>query len=202
MKTKIIMLILSFLLLVTAILIFVNAVRANTIPALAYKLKPQLIREVRFWWSVDYQPTIFFGQIHQESIWNPQAISPVGAMGLTQYMPKTWDWITNLYPKEFKDSDCYDPKYAIRGMIIYDKWLIDRIDSDEKEPMMLSSYNGGLGNLCKDRKLTEHYGGDPDRWWFNVELYSHRHPSAFRENRTYVDRIVNKWIPLYRKEGF
>ena len=172
------------------------------IPALAYKLRSTVIREVRFWWSFDEPTSTFHSQIHQESRWNPGAKSPVGASGLAQFMPATADWISNLYPKELGGNQPLDVKWAIRALVTYDKWLYDRIDSDERWPMTLSSYNGGLGNLRKDQILTKEHNLNQRKWWNNVELYSKRSSPAFRENRDYPRRILLILKPTYEERGF
>ena len=117
-------------------------------------------------------------------------------------MPATADWISNLYPKELGENQPLDIRWAIRALVTFDKWLYDRIDSDEKWPMTLSSYNGGLGNLCKDQILTGEHNLNQRKWWNNVELYSKRSLSAFRENRDYPRRILLVLKPIYRREGF
>ena len=65
---------------------------------------------------------------------------------------------------------------------------------------ILSSYNGGLGWLQRDQRLTAELGANPARWFGHVELYSTRSAAAFAENRDYVRRILLRWRPLY--EGF
>jgi soluble lytic murein transglycosylase-like protein len=39
--------------------------------------------------EVGIDPTLFVRQIHQESGFNPQAVSPAGAIGIAQFMPAT-----------------------------------------------------------------------------------------------------------------
>ena len=173
-----------------------------TIPPLAYKLRPTVIREVRFWWSMDEPTSTFHAQVHQESLWNPEAESHAGAKGLTQFMPATADWISKLYPKDLGENQPLDPRWAIRAMVIYDKFLYDRIDADEKWEMVLSAYNGGLTWVKRDQSLTEQNGLDKRKWWNNVELYSNRSSSAFKENRGYPRRILLVLKPIYEKEGF
>lgn len=173
-----------------------------SIPFLAYKLRPTVIREVRYHWSMSEPTSTFHAQIHQEGRWVTDAKSPVGARGLAQFMPATSDWISKIYPKELGSNQPLDPRWAIRAMVIYDKWLYDRISSDEKWEMTLSSYNGGLGNLYKDQTLTEQNGLNKRKWWGNVELYSKRSKGAFVENRGYPRRILKVLKPVYEMRGF
>lgn len=173
-----------------------------TIPFLAYKLRPTVIREVRFWWSMSEKTSTFHAQIHQESRWITDAKSPVGASGLAQFMPATSDWISHLYPKELGENQPLDPRWAIRALVTYDKWLYIRINSDEKWPMTLSSYNGGKTWLERDQTLTEQNGLNKRKWWGNVELFSKRSLLAFRENREYPRRILLVIKPVYEKRGF
>lgn len=191
-----------FLALLLAFNLVATAWASVDIPHMAYKLRPQVIKEVRFWWCIQEPTSTFHAQIHQESCWDPEARSNVGAMGLAQFMPSTADWISKLYPKELGENQPLDVRWAIRAMVVYDKWLYDRIDSDERWPMSLSSYNGGLGNLKKDIATAKANGSNERRWWGCVENFSNRATWAFKENRQYVYRILKILEPIYRKEGF
>ncbi len=175
---------------------------AQYIPSIAYKLRPILIREVRFYWSMDEPVSTFAAQVHQESVWDEDARSPVGASGLAQFMPSTADWISKLYPKDLGENQPLDVRWALRALVMYDKFLYDRVEMDELWEGTLSAYNGGLKNLQRDQKLTEETTFDPRLWWENVELFSNRAKWAFRENRDYVYKILKKWKHLYQREGW
>lgn len=89
----------------------------------------------------------FAAQLHQESGWRPDAISPAGAQGLAQFMPATADWISQLIPM-LSSREPFNPAWAIRALVSYDRWLWQRVSaaSDcERMAMTLSGYNGGLG---------------------------------------------------------
>jgi len=172
------------------------------IPALAYKLKPRVVAEVRFWWSLDEPTSTFHAQIHQESLWNPEAESYAGAKGLAQFMPSTADWISKLYPKALGENNPLDARWAIRALVIYDKWLYDRQTMDDRWEGTLSSYNGGLGNLRKEQAKADNEGYNSRLWWDNVELVSCRPGWAFKENRGYVRRILKILKPFYEENGF
>jgi len=143
------------------------------------------------------------GTIQQESEWNPLAQSS-HARGMTQFTTPTWEWIVGLDPSIAQLGDVWSPKAAIRAMSYYHarlfkvQTLLAATECDTWA-FVLSSYNGGAGNLNVDRRLTQSAGKDPTRWFENVEMYSRRTPEAIRENRQYVDRIWNRWRPLYAK---
>lgn len=82
--------------------------------------------------------------IHAESGYNPNAVSPKGAKGLMQLMPKT--------AQGLKVSNSFDPKDNIRGGIKYLRFLLDTFKGDVT--LTLAAYNAGLSRVSQ-------YGGVP-----------------------------------------
>ena len=180
-------------------------IRDPRIPALAYRLKRTVRAEVNYHWGLDQDGTVFYAQIHQESSWNPDAKS-VYASGLAQFTPDTADWISRLYPADLGDNNPLDVRWAIRALVKYDKWLHDRCsfarDDDNRWRFSLSGYNGGYGWVLKDKDLAVLNGKDGGRWICNVEHFSKRASWAIEENRDYVEKILDRWVPLYKGGGF
>jgi hypothetical protein len=92
-------------------------------------------------------------QIEQESGWNPNAVSPVGAQGLSQFMPGTWAELgrdvngNGLSP--------LDPADAIDAQARYDCQLLGQVNAYVKSgrlagdptDLMLAAYNAGMGRV-------------------------------------------------------
>ncbi len=99
--------------------------------------------------------------IHQESRWDPNAKSSVGAMGLGQFMPDT--------AKDFKLTNPYEPFANIEASGKYLRWCYDYVAKRLRPSwkLALAGYNGGVGNVVK-------YGGIP----------------PFEETRNYVKKIT------------
>jgi cell wall-associated NlpC family hydrolase len=94
-------------------------------------------------------------QIEQESGWNPNARSPVGAEGIAQFMPGTWpnwgqddDGTHNVSP--------LNPADAIMAMGRYDCAIAKQVASVPGDPVanILAGYNAGPGAVV-------HYNGVP-----------------------------------------
>ena len=99
-------------------------------------------------------PAIIAGLIETESNWNPNAISPSGAKGLTQFMDPT--------AAEF-GVNVFDPASAIDGGAKYLRYLVDYFNGDLR--LAIFAYNGGMGNIQKyggpipgSRENQEYYG--------------------------------------------
>jgi soluble lytic murein transglycosylase-like protein len=96
----------------------------------------------------------FKAQALQESRTLPRAQSPVGAMGLMQVIPATFEEIR----KELGLANRpYDPSVNIRAGIYYDLkcyrfWTEDRT-MKEKLRLMFASYNAGPGNILNAQKV-------------------------------------------------
>jgi soluble lytic murein transglycosylase-like protein len=113
----------------------------------------------------------FAGQVHQESAWRPDAISPVGAQGMAQFMPATATWIAEIYPA-LVERQPLNASWALRALVTYDRHLWDRIDAAtacDRMAMTLAAYNGGPGWLARDKTLASSKGLDSRVWWGAVE---------------------------------
>jgi soluble lytic murein transglycosylase-like protein len=124
---------------------------ADTIPAAAQIHRLTLKREAQRVWGLNAPVATFAAQIHQESRWNPSARSPVGALGLTQFMPATARWIGST-DAALASPAPLNPTWAIRALVQYDFWLSQRIkaqDDCQRMAFVLASYNGGLGWVYK-----------------------------------------------------
>jgi soluble lytic murein transglycosylase-like protein len=182
------------------------------IPAQANIYRARLTREARAAWGLEAPVALFAAQIHQESGWREDARSPVGALGLAQFMPGTATWIAQLYPADLGDAAPLDVRWALRALVTYDLWLWERLAEFRDEGLhrwgaTLSAYNGGLGNVRKDRQLAAVRGGpycDPavSRWFCCVEHHSNRSAAAYYENRDYPRRILFVLWPRYLAAGW
>ena len=122
---------------------------AGPVPQAALQYRGLLIRNARAVWGLDAPVATFAAQVHQESAWRPDAVSRVGAAGLAQFMPGTSKWIARIDP-ELASNEPYNPSWALRALVTYDKWLHERTPAryspQDRMWVALRSYNGGLGH--------------------------------------------------------
>mgnify|MGYP003176903942 FL=1 len=183
---------------------FFSQARAAQPPQAALQYRDDVIRNARLEWGLSAPVADFAAQLHQESGWRPDAISPVGAQGLAQFMPATADWISQLMPG-LNSREPFNPAWAIRALVSYDRWLWQRVSaaSDcERMAMTLSGYNGGLGWVQRDRRLASQKGLDSTRWFGHVAtVNAGRSTASWRENRHYPQRILFTLAPRYLSWG-
>lgn len=89
-------------------------------------------------------PGLFHALIKQESGWNPGAVSPVGAFGLTQAMPATAR-APGFGIRPLTDRN--NPEEQIRFGADYLAAMLDRYPGDTARA--LAAYNWGAGNADK-----------------------------------------------------
>lgn len=108
---------------------------------------------------------LIVAQMYQESRFNPNARSWVGARGLMQVMPRT--------AKELGYTRLEDPAIGIRAGIEYLQWTQDRFEESlppaERLWFALAAYNAGPGHVRDARRLAEQQGWNPNKWFGNVE---------------------------------
>ncbi|MBO9538742.1 transglycosylase SLT domain-containing protein [Herbaspirillum sp.] len=175
---------------------------AQTIPASAAKYRGELVRAAHAGWGLDAPVAVFAAQIHQESGWNPEAVSQVGALGMAQFMPATARWWCET--NGIASSACApkNPTWAMRALVGYDRWLFDRVrglNEFDRLWAMSRSYNGGLGHWQQEaaivRPAIDHQSVDA------ACGKAKRHPSFCRENLDYPRRILIVLQPRYQGWG-
>lgn len=179
--------------------------RAASIPREAQAHRSVLVRAARLEWGLAAPVATFAAQVQQESEWRPDAVSPVGAQGLAQFMPSTARWLPSVAPQTGQPAP-FNPAWALRAMVAYDLWLHQRVRAAtpcDRMAMALAAYNGGLGWVQRDARLAATRGRNPAAWWGNVEaVNAGRSANAFRENRGYPRRILLTLEPVYKAAGW
>lgn len=87
-------------------------------------------------------PALLYGLIRQESRFNPQATSPVGARGLMQVMPSTASWLAKkLGIRKPSDKAMSDPGTNVQLGSAYVRHLLDTLD--QSPVLVAAGYNAG-----------------------------------------------------------
>lgn len=136
-------------LLLTAIVMMAIAIYFN-IDYIWRMLYPIKYKELIFKYAdfFDNDPYLVVAIIYRESKFNPQAVSPKGAIGLMQIMPETAVWIAeNLEIADFQLEDLAEPEVNI----YFGNWYLANLSKEFQGNLIatLAAYNGGRGNVQK-----------------------------------------------------
>ena len=117
---------------------------------------------------INWDWRLLASMIYQESEFKPNVKSWVGAYGLMQMMPKTFE----IYGIDTTAS----PREQIIAGTNYLKHLSEELpqqitDTTERINFTLASYNAGIGHVLDARRLAEKYGKDPNVWNENVDNF-------------------------------
>lgn len=97
---------------------------------------------------------------YQESLWDPDAVSPTGVRGIMM--------LTHATASELGVSDRENPVESIFAgaeyLVRMKRKIPERIPEPDRTWMALAAYNIGYGHLEDARVLAQRLGRDPDRW--------------------------------------
>jgi soluble lytic murein transglycosylase-like protein len=141
--------------------------------------------------------TLFKAQAMAESDLNPNARSRVGARGLMQLMPSTFQLIRTKRP-EFGPIN--DPEWNIAAGIMHDRYLYRLYEPNIGDPdrmhFVFASYNAGEGTIARAAAVAKAKalnGGE----WSNIETIAPTVPRwRYRETLGYVRRIDSNHVNL------
>lgn len=188
-KVKVVIIsIVAIALAVTAVLAATHFYKSteNNLEKSAYPLEyTDLVNKA----AKDYnlQPALIYGVIHTESRFDPEAGSSVGALGLMQIMPETFDWLQEKRGEagKYTTEDLYTPSVNID----YGSYLLRYfLDYYGNEKCAVAAYNAGfeVSNWLEDPNCS------PDGMTLDVIPYP--------ETSEYVVKVENakqKYIELY-----
>ena len=136
-----------------------------------------------------------------ESSLRPDAVSPVGAAGLAQFMPGTWTEVVHREGWESHHPTPYDTDYAIRAQASQVEFLAVRVWTsprpvDAELENVWASYNAGQGNIIK-AQARAHGARD----WPDIAPYLHEVTGKHaKETLGYVQCIQDRWTEMTRLE--
>lgn len=124
----------------------------------------------------DLEESLVYAVIKAESGFDPEAVSPVGAIGLMQMMPETFRWMQTHVGETYDDEALYDPAVSIRFGCALLRLLLDEYGD---LTVALCAYNAGMGNVAS---------------WLSDEAYSADGSTLreipFGETRAYVQKVL------------
>lgn len=105
------------------------------------------IQHVRYF-GIGFPYWYGIGQLIQESGCRPNITAFDGGKGLTQFMPKTEEYIEDLMGEQL---NMYNPEHAIKAQAFYMSRL-HKQNPDLDKPLVLTymSYNSGVGTVKKE----------------------------------------------------
>lgn len=135
-------------------------------------------------------------QLIAESNLNELAKSSVGALGIAQFMPNTWDEIKSDMGLP-AHAACDHAQFAVPGCCHYmhqlwDDWTAKR-EFIDRYCLALASYNAGTGNILKAQQRANNAN---DYATIIKQLYKVTGESNAKQTTDYVQRILSIWLSL------
>ncbi len=147
---------------------------------------------------------------YQESRFDPNVVSWVGAEGLMGIMPNTARAL-GVTPHELKDPEV-GIRTGVECLRRFRQGFSAIEDNTEKIKFVLASYNAGIGHVYDAQKLTEKYGKNPLLWedvseyirlksdpeYYNDPVCKHGYLRG-SETFDYVDEVMNRYVYYKQK---
>lgn len=139
--------------------------------------------------TYDVDPLLALGLMRQESVYRQWALSPVGAIGLMQVMPRTGARVAALMgDPHYSPEQLEDPSTNVRYGMWYLSRLLDRFGG--AFPLAVASYNGGPHNV----------GSWLRPWGASIRMDDYVEQIPYPETRDYVKKVTGyyaTYLALY-----
>jgi soluble lytic murein transglycosylase len=131
------------------------------------------------------EPALVYAIMREESGYQPDAVSVVGARGLTQIMPDTGRRLArDLGAAAFDPAELFVPERNLELGAFYLSQLVDRFDG--RLSAAIASYNAGPEAVA--RWLAADAGREDDEWVESI---------PYDQTRSYVKRVLRS-VHVYR----
>jgi hypothetical protein len=141
--------------------------------------------------------------IHQESLFNSNAVSRAGAFGLMQIMPRTGLGLQN----ELNLEETKTPQNNLTAGIYYYATLVANFEfaGDEKYKFALAAYNAGFGRVVDAMTITYYFGKDYKTWDNVKEFYPYLssrqdsvHALVWPQTKRPPNGTLENWMEPYK----
>lgn len=144
-------------------------------------------------------PYIVWSIMKAETQYKSDAISPVGAVGLMQFMPYTSLKVAELIKdRNHNPRDLFNPDMAIQYGAAYLKKL--SLEFDDQIPLVAAAYNGGPHRVKfwlrnqQQKNDTRSNASESQPIYRNLPYDEFIEHIPFAETRTYVKRVLNFFV--------
>lgn len=126
---------------------------------------------------------LLYAVIHTESSFDPQAVSSVGARGLTQITEDTFDWLLTKTNEAYAFDDLFTPEISIKYGALFLSILQEEYIITET---VIAAYHAGMGNVSS---------------WLNDTRYSddgqHLKTTPISDTNHYINKVVSAMDRYY-----
>jgi len=155
------------------------------------KYDPYFRKYSKRFFGAGFDWRVFKAQAIADSRLKPDARSHVGAVGIMQIMPATFEEIVAKNPTI--RGGRLQPRWNIAAGIFYDRqlwrfWKAERPLADRLN-FMFSSYNAGKGNILKAQRMARRKNVNPNLWPPVAEVLPRVTGKRSRETLGYVAKI-------------
>jgi soluble lytic murein transglycosylase len=129
--------------------------------------------------------------IREESSFNSEAQSEVGAIGLMQLMPSTAHDIGDKHGISFNTSYLFNPELNIRLGNLYYSTIKEMLEG--KDVSAIAAYNGGVGSVTRWKSALKY--NDTDEFVEQI---------PYDETKNYVIKVFRSYwnyIRIYQKQS-
>lgn len=146
-------------------------------------------------WTAYYTPEVPWywlkAQCWQESRLKPDAVSPVGAQGVCQFMPPTWKDMQN---KLNFQGDPFVPDLNIQAAASYmdqlrGVWNRRQRNNVQVHSLAMASYNAGTGNILKAQKASGN-----KRLWCEIQPHLVEVTGRHSKETTHYVEVIWKYV--------
>lgn len=166
-----------------------SAAEAKAAKKATDRYDPSFQKYTKRYFGVGFDWRNFKAQGMAESDLTPTARSRVGARGIMQLMPATYQIIKSARP-DFRAID--DPEHNIAAGIMHDRYLwtlYPNSEGDERLRFMFAAYNAGEGTIKKARTIAKKERLDDHRWTSVEAVAPKVKPWRYQETLGYVKTI-------------
>lgn len=140
-KNKIKLALLVLLLLIVSVIIIYNAVSLVLQTVYPRSYSEEISRNAEIY---DLDEALLYALIETESGFDKNAVSSVGAKGLTQITPETFRWLQTKTGENYEDDALFEPEVSIKYGAFFLRYLLDEF-GDTKTA--LAAYHAGRGRV-------------------------------------------------------